>query len=650
MPTRNSRPARAASRSAARLPIATALLLALGAALTAQHECPVGPPGLHAPAAPSVPAAPLRVGPSGGGASLHAPDTGAHAGDRTRWQTWWEYNQDRFLALDPADRALPETGEDAFFLGEGAVLQDGDRSTSERAPRRVREALARQLTVESNPLVRAELLAAIGRAGPGAPGAVEALLIPHLADGNVTVSDAATLALGALGTQAATPPLAHLVADDEQGRALSGSSRVSERQRALAAYALGLAAGRTEVDDLARYAALHLNAGLDRRRSPTRDLEVACALGLGQVGAQRDRTAERLLETFGDRGGDPVLRTHMPRALAPLVRGDGDPLKEQVAEELVRALSPRGGERRQEVRRGVVLALGRIGDADDDPLDRSIRAALERSARDGERQERRFALIALGETAGRPGVGPAPFAGSADARAPIFERLGRGPATERLWAALALGLAGRGLRAEGRTLTRPEADLLLESLEESASAENVGAFALAVGLHGDRRATSLLADRLATFGDSDVRGHLALAAGLLGDDALAPALRSLLEASTHRPPVIRDATIALALLGEPHLAERLLALLDGCGGQACRGAVAGALGFSADPGAAPALAALMTEPGRPAPERASAVRALGRLAWPEPLPWRAVYAADVNFLAGPATLASALVDGVADRR
>ena len=54
------------------------------------------------------------------------------------------------------------------------------------------------------------------------------------------------------------------------------------------------------------------------------------------------------------------------------------------------------------VRQSAILALGRIGDADVDPIDKEISRTLIRMTGHAEAQCQRFALVSLAQTGGRP--------------------------------------------------------------------------------------------------------------------------------------------------------------------------------------------------------------------------------------------------------
>ena len=91
-------------------------------------------------------------------------------------------------------------------------------------------------------------------------------------------------------------------------------------------------------------------------------------------------------------------------------------------------------------------------DTDEDPLDRKLRASLMHAATDGDLQARYFALMSLARTGARAGEGEGDArAGLVDIRTFLLRRLGGAKNMERPWLALAFGVLGYGLNAEGES-------------------------------------------------------------------------------------------------------------------------------------------------------------------------------------------------------
>src|SRR5262249_20191978 len=114
--------------------------------------------------------------------------------------------------------------------------------------------------------------------------------------------------------------------------------------------------------------------------------------------------------------------------------------------------------------------------------------------------------------------------------------------------------------------------------------------------------------------------------------------------AVRRPLLLQQAAVALVLLGDRSVAERLLAMLADQDQNLTRLAVvAKALGLVGDRRSLPRLAAAARDTGLTALARAFALAALGDVADPRLLPWNTPYALGVNYRAAAETLR----DGVA---
>jgi HEAT repeat protein len=230
------------------------------------------------------------------------------------------------------------------------------------------------------------------------------------------------------------------------------------------------------------------------------------------------------------------------------------------------------------VRASAVLALGHVGDADADPLDRLVRETLAGLVRKGEPYERRFATIALALVGSRPGTGDDPLSAAREVERVLVAHLQRARSRERAWAGLALGLYGQRLRECDRLVEGRTADLLLDHLQGARTPGDSAAFALAVGLVGDRRGTDAAERRFTRTGEELPRSQIALALGMLGD----PRARGFLAAETascgSHPERFEWAAVGRALLDDPTvrpaLVERLLASDVGAEVEGCARALA----------------------------------------------------------------------------
>jgi len=653
---------------------------------------PAGPfagpaPGSPASPAPTAPAPAAPGSPAGAPAAPSSPASLAAAPstaiDYGSWRWWWEFNKEPFLLLPSKRRSVTTVGE-TWFLGRGEVLLPRDGlGAATSVGERVVPALLEALGDRSND-VQSAALVALARIGADRTSAHADALRPAFAtcltSSSQEVAETAAAATGILADAASTPLLAELVLDTPRGRQAVGDGRVSVRTRAFAAYGLGLAAHEAGNEDLRRYAVHKLAAALDADDTATDDLGVACVLAMGRapiawsgrpavtegaaesptdgaVGASREAQLAYLLGLLDRRDLQRGVRAHVPIALGSLAtppaeapagadertrleralqRDAARTWKERLAGELVRAVSSRPGNKTPfEERVSAAIALGELGDDDNDVVDRAIREAL-MGVDDGDPVLRRLAWISLGRIGARRGEG-APT-GVADVRAFLMKRLAKGPEENADWCTLALALLERG-RADLGQPPEPEVVHALQlRLREAKSPSTLGATAIACGILGDLDATEALLEHLAQQNDEQSLGEVALALGLLQvPDAIEP-VRALVDRSTYRPRLLRDSALALGLLGDRTAVELLTTKLERASSLAAQAAIAQALGRIGDSRAFDPLLAMLVDRQLTDRARAFAAVALGLIAERDELPWGAVLSVGCNYVAAPPTL------------
>jgi HEAT repeat protein len=287
-----------------------------------------------------------------------------------------------------------------------------------------------------------------------------------------------------------------------------------------------------------------------------------------------------------------------------------------------------------DVRRSAVVALGQIGPACPTSTLRSVVGALESAATNAaDGQERSFAAVSLGRIGGAKGADAALRQRIVKSLVRQMDAKGRGQTPA--FAALALGLVGRGILADGGAA--PEEDVrapLRAKFGEVGDPEIRGAFAIASGLVRDPLAADALLKTLSDGGaDKRIRGWSALALGLIGAREAVPAIRATLKNETDRELRFHAATAA-GLLRDPGAMDDVLALLsDRDASNYELGSALLALGQIGDERAVDALVEIVTDTkGRWRPEtRSVAVVALGRIGDKRDLPALAHVAADVNY-------------------
>jgi hypothetical protein len=454
--------------------------------------------------------------------------------------------------------------------------------------------------------------------------------------------------------------LASLLHDDEDGRKLVGG-RVSARTRAFAAYALGITAARAEYQEQEEFVAHHLARALrESGGDATAEVASACVIAIGLVpitteidggpiraGADRLATdlpprsraaqAALLLEFLQEKGRPDLARAHVPDALARLAIGASRELRAEIAGELAGIVENQARENDQVVR-GAVLALGRLAECSVNRADDRMRAALKRAVDAKDAQVRLFALVSLAQVACRPGEAEDPSKVQAEVQALLLDQLARGRSRERSWSAIALGILEHGRATPARGDASPVQVALRRALAGVTSPDQVGAIAIGLGLCGDPAATKDLLTRLEDVRDPTGRCYIATALGLLQATEAVPALRAILTKSRFHPEVMRETSIALALIGDVELVPTLLAELRAAKSLASQAGIARALGYAGTLATVEPLSQMLADQSLTAGARAFSAVALGMVCDREPTPWNAFLAIGVNYPSASATL------------
>jgi HEAT repeat protein len=229
-----------------------------------------------------------------------------------------------------------------------------------------------------------------------------------------------------------------------------------------------------------------------------------------------------------------------------------------------------------------VQALGLLGTNDgEDALDRRIRKTLAGSF--GDQQAQRFALIALARIGARTGTTRTED-GVGEVVDALLEHLSRDRNDLRAWAGLSCGILARGLVDSGST--SPAIGSLQRSVRLMLGDEHDpsvrGALALSCGIMGATDAGPDLLGLLEKERVDETRGNLAVALGLMRAHAALGPVSRIVDESRYRPELLKDAAIALALLGDVDAVPRLVALLAEARSLATQAALSTALGFVGD--------------------------------------------------------------------
>ena len=402
------------------------------------------------------------------GATLPRTGTVAREPDATVWQLWWGYNNAVYVDIKGAVHSSDLLGGSAaFFLGRSAPGGASDRVVPSREviEGRVVPALLSVLATERDADMVTGALVALAKIGEvGGPTSTSERISAFLADPNQEIAETAAISLGILADAGSVPVLSDLLFDRERARELVRKTEVPWRTRAFAAYGLGLIGHRVADEPLREGIVRTLLQALEAEEVlglATPDVAVACitalgivplstevpAAGVGESGRMREIDA---LLAFGRRKEPShFVRAHVPTALSRLLQGVPRSWGQtrRVCGAWLEDLRAEGVPR--PIQQSSVLALGRVGVPGDAPIDREIRAALLAASRGSPNVEvRRFALIALAQIGSRAAAVAGEQEVAAAIRAHLTGLLAEGAVGERAWAALALGVLGRGASEE----------------------------------------------------------------------------------------------------------------------------------------------------------------------------------------------------------
>jgi HEAT repeat protein len=638
-------------------------------------------PSAPSPGGPSTPSpgSPGAPGPGNPG----QPSTGAIAGgtDLTVWQFWWGFNKAPFLNLKGHIHSMAtETGSDDYFLGHGTKVDaKNNRKPSEAVIRdRIVPALKHALATESNNDIVTGALIALAKIGDAATDGnsseFEALMLPFLNSSSQEIAETAAIALGILGNPRSIGTLTSLLTDDAIGRKLVGSEAgVNYRTRAFAAYGLGQVGSASHSQEDRQTIVNTLWEVCESPRQSTRDVKVAAVIAIGLVpleegtasaGNKNEHTGvpRTLQQQVGyltgffiaenDKTKHYMVRAHAARSICRLMEkmqgSNREYTKNQVVEALAPYVSKRGNVGKRQLRQSASLAFGILGDLDTDAADEIIRENLMAAAGNTEAQVKNFSVLALGQVGGRPGTGDKPLAGAQEIRAYLQKNLVKGKTLIKPWAGLALGLMERGMAEAKQDRSESSLRALRSSLSDSRTQQEVGAYAIACGIAGDQDAESILLEKLEKMSEDEVRGYIAVGLGLMNSTRAIKPIQDIVEKSKYRSELLKQAAIALGLLGDRKLVPLLIKMLGDAKTLSTRAAIASALGFIGDDRSVEPLLKMLAAPDITDAARGFAAVALGIVADKEDLPWNSKFSVDINYRANTHSLTGGGGTGLLD--
>jgi len=593
----------------------------------------------------------------------------------TLWSFWWEFNKEPYLNLkSKIQSGGPQTGTEGFFLGHSdgkASGKDSLKPTQEQIRQKIVPALIASLEKETNNDIVTGCLIALAKIGdaPSETGEsqFEKVISKFLTDKNQEISETAAVALGILANRKSIPTLKHLVVDSPEGRKLVGQPEVNYRTRAFACYGLGLIGKLTSSEDDRKEIVTILRQTIESDSTKTRDLKVSCVIALGLValetidsGVPADKKGELaapetsrvaqleyLLAFLQNEQQNYLVRAHCPTALARLLvtlpPEQKKTYRERIANDFIQRIDPKKKEK-VEVVQSAVLALGLIGTNDKaDPLDGKIRETLAAVPKDAsDQQARNYAMIALAKVGARTATGAKDAEGGIEeVTKALLSQLADGKSGVKAWAGLSCGVMANELAKA----TNPSSKIatlqgaVRSAMEdESKDPSRLGAFAIASGIMGDVEAKPTLLKRLDSEKDETARGYIAIGLGLMNALDAKEKINKIVDESKYRPDLLKQAAIALGLLGDKDLVPKLITLLQESKGLATQASLSSALGFIGDQRSIDPLVVMLQNDSLTERARGFAAVALGIVADKELLPWNSKIGLDLNYRASTETL------------
>ena len=466
------------------------------------------------------------------------------------------------------------------------------------------------------------------------------------------------MALGVRGQAEAAPLLIDFLLDTERGRELSGQDKVDYRRRALAAYSLGLIGRANDDPELRRDIAMALIENLEDNAFAPYDTQLAALVALGLVPMEacevpegevsdkapeehfcRGRQLSLLLDYMVDQRRHTRLRAHAAVPLARLTRTAREQHRRNVTEWLLHLVQPRSKEA-PEVKQAAVIALGLIGDGDDDALDVDLRKALTRVHKSGDRMSSALALIALARVGARPGQGENDGTARGEVQKILLRQLARGRSGEDGWAAVALGVHAHTLAENKQVVSDDVALALRAKMARAGQAEDIAAPCIGLGLLRDDRASAVLLDRLKRSKNEVQRASAALALGLVGAEEARDPMLDLLESTENDSELFRSLSLGLRLLGDRSVLERLVEAASQTDDDTVRASLYLAMGALGDAAAVGPLTTALGDAELSDDVRCAAARALGELCDTAQRPWSQAISTDLHHAVLSSTLVS----------
>ncbi len=566
------------------------------------------------------------------------PSTGGLGGRKSgsegyeRWEFWWEHNKDPFLDLKARlGKGLVTSGTGGFLTGR--TKQNDAVSSNRPTPSDVKnklipafiEALG-ETDPESRDVVDSAALA-IGRTLLFSDAAaVLPALTTALGHSQKTVREAATLAMGVLGSVDAEATLLEILKDTQKGRSLTGkSAEVEDLVRAFAAASLGLIGDPKAIEDLKST----IN---DPNLSSKTGVRSMAILALGMISKEGHADIVKfLLGLMEDRSLASIVRAQAPIALGRLNRQNeaGSPEARQVLGTNVVPLFE-DDKSDNDLRRSLAICIGMLATVEDA---KALEALMGAVAKSNDDQMRHFSIMALAEIGARdadPSKHPEVHAKIRE----FFLRELTQPKhlTHQPFGALGLAVYSRNERLPSE-VKEQVATKLLEQFNGTSNPSYQGAMAIGLGLLDYKVASDDLWKRFEDSNDQPLRGYIAISLGLMRITPRSETLRTLVSKKGLDPKFRLQLARSLGLMGDVQAVSTLIDYLQTADTLTESSSAAQALGLIGDKSAVDPLLAILRNKSKKGIQRGFAAVALGIIAEKTPLPWNAVFSVDSNYRA-----------------
>jgi HEAT repeat protein len=587
--------------------------------------------------------------------------------DPAAWQSWWRFNRDAYLDLK---RIL--AGMETRTAADGGTngAPKGERSTpvTESMVRRdVAPALQKVLEGGGRFDVLRSTVIALARVestwGEGESITSRTTARHFLSQPATETAEAGVVALGIRGDRESVDTLIDLLLDTPKGRELRKTEKVDYRLRSLSAFSLGLIGAQHEDSALRIKIAMAFIENLEANANAPFDTQLASLIAMGMVpmppceepsGTQSSKSVEEhfcrgrqvamLLDYMADQRRHTRLRAQAAIPLARLTLQSSEEHQRIVTESLLGALDPKE-KAAPEIKQACVLALGVLGDGDDDALDQAIVDALGKEVARGDRLSRPFALVALAKAAGDLGNHPNSGKSLAKAQSLLLKQMTSGKNGMDAWASISLGVLGRTLAENKQVVADEVAQGLRQSLASAKTSDEVAAASLALGLLRDNASAEAMIQKLEKVTEPTQRACVALALGLTAAPAAREPLLATLSKAKSDSDEFRHLAIGARLLGERTSVARVADAARSAADPLTKAGLLSTLGVMGDAAGVAPLVAAVLDKSQSDEVRASAAAALGELCDGHARPWSASISQDLHYDLLSSTLVSYSGDG-----